>query len=102
MQDKRKAKSCPRGMNHLLRPPRVSFPPVRRTQGKNREKRKSTHKKPSPNRRERRLDGVQLIMYMNSYPVRKESSKEILEWCLNGILLIPPAYLCLFQKPMSL
>jgi hypothetical protein len=28
MQDKRKAKSCPRGMNHLLRPPRVSFPPV--------------------------------------------------------------------------
>jgi hypothetical protein len=30
MQDKRKAKSCPRGMNHLLRPPRVSFPPVRR------------------------------------------------------------------------
>jgi hypothetical protein len=27
MQDKRKAKSCPRGLNHLLRPPRVSFPP---------------------------------------------------------------------------
>jgi hypothetical protein len=35
---------------------------------------------------------------MNSYPVRKERPKEILEWRLNGILLIPPAYICLFQK----
>jgi hypothetical protein len=28
MQDKRKAKSCPRGLNHLSRPPRVTFPPI--------------------------------------------------------------------------
>jgi hypothetical protein len=34
MRDKRKAISCPRGLNHLSRPPRVSFPPIRRTQGK--------------------------------------------------------------------
>jgi hypothetical protein len=32
MRDKRKAKSCPRGLNHLSRPPRVSFPPIRRSQ----------------------------------------------------------------------
>jgi hypothetical protein len=48
MQDKRKAKSRPRGMNHLSRPPRVSFPPVRRTQGKNREKKGKARTKNRP------------------------------------------------------
>jgi hypothetical protein len=33
MQDKRKAKSCPRGLNHLSRPPRVTFPPIREEGG---------------------------------------------------------------------
>jgi hypothetical protein len=28
MRDKRKAISYPRGLNHLSRPPRVSFPPI--------------------------------------------------------------------------
>jgi hypothetical protein len=34
MQDKRKAKSCPRGLNHRLRPPRVTFLPIRRMAAK--------------------------------------------------------------------
>jgi hypothetical protein len=28
MQDKRKAKSCPRGLNHLSRPPQSHLPPI--------------------------------------------------------------------------
>jgi hypothetical protein len=60
MQDKRKAKSCPRGLNHLSRPPKVTFPPIRRTQGKEEKKRREVHTQSFPSLRERRLDGVQL------------------------------------------
>jgi hypothetical protein len=60
MRDKRKAKSCPRGLNHLSRPPESPFPQsaVR--------KEKETDTQSSPNLRERRLDGVQLITLLRT------------------------------------
>jgi hypothetical protein len=67
-------------------------PPYARKRRRNRRK---AHTQSSTNPCERRLDGVQLVTLLRT-PQRR--SKEILEWCLDGILLIPLANIRIFQE----
>jgi hypothetical protein len=97
MQDKREAKSCPRGLNHLLRPPPESPSPQSAVRKEKEEEREEKHTQSSPNLRERRLDVVQLITLLRTQRER-ERYKEILERCLDGILLIPPANFRILQE----
>jgi hypothetical protein len=47
----------------------------------------------------RRLDGIRLTVAFDSASEGKEEGKkEILEWCLNSILLVPPANLSICQE----
>jgi hypothetical protein len=63
MRDKRKAKSCPRGLNHLSRPPKVLLLPIQHPDKKKTNRKQDKKKRPSlhfilPSKKKRVADAL--------------------------------------------
>jgi hypothetical protein len=102
MQDKRKAKSCPRGPNHLSRPPQSLLspsPPYARKKVK-RKKGKNTHEiVPQSSRAAGALMASSSLHYFVHTLVKKRDQRKSSSGALMAsYLLIPPANFRIFQE----